>query len=143
MDITIGVWRSVVQFERVVVVPLVLEQLLHPAVQPSGGVADHFFFPDRCVRAHWERGLRELQRLLQQLFLRHGEAILGRGFDDLPQLKEIINAFSEISKIPTNNIQPSFQPIELKNVFRKIDAEIKKKRIVFTREEAIRDDIYD
>ncbi len=36
----------------------------------------------------------------------------------LPQLKEILNAFSEINKIDTTNVQPSFQPIEIKNVFR-------------------------
>lgn len=32
---------------------------------------------------------------------------------------------------------------ELKVIFRKIDEEIKKKRIIFTREEAIKDDLYD
>ena len=39
-------------------------------------------------------------------------------------------------------IEP-FKKEELKNVFRKIDEEIRKKGILFTREEAVRDDLYD
>lgn len=33
----------------------------------------------------------------------------------IPQFKEILNAFSELSKVNTENINPSFHPIELKN----------------------------
>ncbi len=36
----------------------------------------------------------------------------------LPQLKEIIKAFSEIQEINTDNTEPSFHPIELKNAQR-------------------------
>lgn len=33
----------------------------------------------------------------------------------LPQLKEILNAFSEIQKVDTKNTLPSYHPVELKN----------------------------
>lgn len=36
----------------------------------------------------------------------------------VPQFKEILKTFSEISKVNTDNIKPSFQPIELKNKLR-------------------------
>lgn len=36
----------------------------------------------------------------------------------IPQLKEILNAFSEISKVNTSKVKPSFQPIEIKNSLR-------------------------
>lgn len=36
----------------------------------------------------------------------------------LPQLKEILDSFSEIDKAPTKNVKPSFQPLEIKNVYR-------------------------
>jgi aspartyl-tRNA(Asn)/glutamyl-tRNA(Gln) amidotransferase subunit C len=36
----------------------------------------------------------------------------------LPQLKEIIKAFSEIQEVNTDNTEPSFHPIELKNALR-------------------------
>ncbi len=36
----------------------------------------------------------------------------------LPQLKEVFNAFSELDKVDTRNVKPSFQPVELKNVMR-------------------------
>jgi len=36
----------------------------------------------------------------------------------LPQLKDVLNLFSEIEKAPTQNVEPSFQPIEIKNIFR-------------------------
>jgi len=36
----------------------------------------------------------------------------------LPQLKEILNAFSEIQKIDTKNIEPSYHAVELKNKVR-------------------------
>ncbi|MFH0936069.1 MAG: Asp-tRNA(Asn)/Glu-tRNA(Gln) amidotransferase subunit GatC [Candidatus Woesearchaeota archaeon] len=36
----------------------------------------------------------------------------------LPQLKEILNSFSVINDVNTDNIKPSFQPIEIKNVYR-------------------------
>jgi aspartyl-tRNA(Asn)/glutamyl-tRNA(Gln) amidotransferase subunit C len=36
----------------------------------------------------------------------------------LPQLKEIIKAFSEIQEVNTDNTEPSFHPIQLKNALR-------------------------
>lgn len=36
----------------------------------------------------------------------------------LPQLKQILEAFSKIKEVKTDNIKPSFQPIELKNIYR-------------------------
>lgn len=36
----------------------------------------------------------------------------------LPQLKEILQAFSELDKVDTDNTEPSFQPVELKNMLR-------------------------
>lgn len=36
----------------------------------------------------------------------------------LPQLKEILEHFSEIKNAPTSNLKPSFQPIEIKNITR-------------------------
>lgn len=36
----------------------------------------------------------------------------------LPQLKEILEAFSKLGELETNNVKPSFQPLELKNVTR-------------------------
>ena len=36
----------------------------------------------------------------------------------LPQLKEILDNFEAIKSAPTENIHPSFQPIEIKNVTR-------------------------
>ncbi len=36
----------------------------------------------------------------------------------LPQLKEVLTNFETLQKAPTKNLQPSFQPIEIKNVTR-------------------------
>lgn len=36
----------------------------------------------------------------------------------IPELKEILESFSELDKVNTDNIKPSFQPVELKNVMR-------------------------
>jgi aspartyl-tRNA(Asn)/glutamyl-tRNA(Gln) amidotransferase subunit C len=36
----------------------------------------------------------------------------------LPQMKEILAAFSEIDKVDVKGIEPSFQPVELKNEMR-------------------------
>jgi aspartyl-tRNA(Asn)/glutamyl-tRNA(Gln) amidotransferase subunit C len=36
----------------------------------------------------------------------------------LPQLKEILNSFSIINDANTNDVKPSFQPIEIKNIYR-------------------------
>jgi aspartyl-tRNA(Asn)/glutamyl-tRNA(Gln) amidotransferase subunit C len=36
----------------------------------------------------------------------------------LPQLKEILTNFEIIQKAPTKNIEPSFQPLEIKNITR-------------------------
>jgi len=40
----------------------------------------------------------------------------------LPQLKEALEFFSKLEEVNTNNIRPSFQPVELKNAMRE-DAE--------------------
>ncbi|MAG47195.1 Asp-tRNA(Asn)/Glu-tRNA(Gln) amidotransferase GatCAB subunit C [archaeon] len=37
----------------------------------------------------------------------------------LPQIEEVLEHFSNLDKIDTNKVKPSFQPIEIKNVFRK------------------------
>jgi aspartyl-tRNA(Asn)/glutamyl-tRNA(Gln) amidotransferase subunit C len=36
----------------------------------------------------------------------------------VPQLKEILEYFSELSKVDTTNVKPSFHPIEIKNKLR-------------------------
>ena len=36
----------------------------------------------------------------------------------LPQLKEILEVFSKLDEVNTDNVEPSFQPVELKNVTR-------------------------
>lgn len=36
----------------------------------------------------------------------------------LPQLKEALEFFSKLKEINTDNVKPSFQPVELKNVMR-------------------------
>ena len=36
----------------------------------------------------------------------------------LPQLKEILEFFSKLKEIETDNVKPSFQPVELKNIMR-------------------------
>ena len=36
----------------------------------------------------------------------------------LPQLKELLEFFSQLKAIDTGNIKPSFQPVELKNAMR-------------------------
>ena len=36
----------------------------------------------------------------------------------LPELKEVLNFFSELDRLDVSKEKPSFQPIELKNVFR-------------------------
>lgn len=36
----------------------------------------------------------------------------------LPQLKEILDAFSKLDEIDVKDVKPSFQPIDLKNVMR-------------------------
>ncbi len=36
----------------------------------------------------------------------------------IPQFKEILVAFSELNKVNTDNMKPSFQPTEVKNVLR-------------------------
>ena len=51
----------------------------------------------------------------------------------VPQLKEILTAFSEIDKVDTGNVKPSFQPVELKNVMREDKAGLS-----LTQEEALR-----
>jgi len=36
----------------------------------------------------------------------------------LPQLKEVLKAFSKLSEVDTGGVEPSFQPVELKNMLR-------------------------
>ena len=36
----------------------------------------------------------------------------------IPQLKEVLDAFSSLKEVDTKGVIPSFQPVELKNVFR-------------------------
>lgn len=36
----------------------------------------------------------------------------------VPQFKEILNAFSELDEVKTDNTKPSFHPIEIKNALR-------------------------
>ena len=36
----------------------------------------------------------------------------------LPELKEILNAFSALDEVDTKDTKPSFQPVELKNTMR-------------------------
>ncbi len=36
----------------------------------------------------------------------------------IPQFKEILNSFSELSKVNTDKVKPSFQPIEIRNSLR-------------------------
>ena len=38
-----------------------------------------------------------------------------------PQFKEILESFSELSKVDTKDVKPSFQPIEIKNHLREDD----------------------
>lgn len=51
----------------------------------------------------------------------------------IPQLKEILNAFSAISEVKTDDVKPSFHPVELKNVMRPDKVEK-----CLTQEEALR-----
>jgi len=37
----------------------------------------------------------------------------------LPQLKEVLAAFSKLSEVNTKGLKPSFQPVELKDALRK------------------------
>ena len=52
----------------------------------------------------------------------------------LPQLKEVLNSFSELSKINTDKINPSFQPIDIKNKLREDQEEpsIDNKNLLFS-----------
>ena len=36
----------------------------------------------------------------------------------LPQLKEVLEFFSQLKNVNTDNVKPSFQPVELKNTMR-------------------------
>ena len=36
----------------------------------------------------------------------------------IPQLKEVLESFSQLSKVNTDKVKPSFQPIEVKNKVR-------------------------
>ena len=36
----------------------------------------------------------------------------------LPELNEILKIFSKLNEVNTNKIEPSFQPLDVKNVFR-------------------------
>ena len=36
----------------------------------------------------------------------------------IPQFKEVLNSFSELDKVKTDNVKPSFHPTEIKNSVR-------------------------
>jgi len=36
-----------------------------------------------------------------------------------PQLKEVLDVFTKLNEVDTHNVEPSFQPVEIKNVLRK------------------------
>jgi len=36
----------------------------------------------------------------------------------IPELKEVLEAFSKLAEVKSENIEPSFQPVELKNTTR-------------------------
>ena len=48
------------------------------------------------------------------------------------ELREIIESFSKLDEVDTNGIEPSLQPVELKNMLRE-----DKEEISFTQEEAL------
>ena len=50
----------------------------------------------------------------------------------VPELKEIISTFSQLNEVNVDNVEPSFQPVELKNALR--DDTVEKS---FTNEEAL------
>lgn len=39
-----------------------------------------------------------------------------------PQLKEVLDVFAKLSEVDTHNVEPSFQPVMIKNVLRKDEA---------------------
>ncbi len=41
----------------------------------------------------------------------------------LPQLREVLEAFSKLKEVDTKGIRPSFQPVELKDELREDEAE--------------------
>lgn len=41
----------------------------------------------------------------------------------VPQLSEVLDAFSKLSEIDTSGVEPSFQPVPLKNHWREDDIE--------------------
>ncbi len=47
----------------------------------------------------------------------------------VPQLKEILETFSKLDEVDTEEVQPSFQPVELKDSFRedKIEESVSQK----------------
>ena len=53
------------------------------------------------------------------------------------------NSSVVLEKIDHKLVIEPLKKYELKDVFKKIDEEIKKRKISFTREEAIKDDLYD
>ena len=51
----------------------------------------------------------------------------------VPELKEILEAFSKLDKIDTQGIKPSFQPVGLKNITRddKVDNSLTQEEALF------------
>jgi aspartyl-tRNA(Asn)/glutamyl-tRNA(Gln) amidotransferase subunit C len=41
----------------------------------------------------------------------------------LPELKEILESFSKLDKVNTKKVEPAFNPIELKNIYREDEVE--------------------
>lgn len=50
----------------------------------------------------------------------------------LPELKEILESFSKLDEVNTDNVKPSFHPVELKNMMRE-----DKVKPCLTKEEAL------
>ena len=48
----------------------------------------------------------------------------------LDQLNDVLKIFSKLSEVNTDKIEPSFQPIEVKNVFREDRVEICKEDVL-------------
>lgn len=56
-----------------------------------------------------------LEHVAEVARLKLGEEEISRF---LPQLKEALEFFSKLKEIDTDNVKPSFQPVEIKNIMR-------------------------
>ena len=48
----------------------------------------------------------------------------------LPQLNDVLKMFSKLNEVNTDKVEPSFQPIEVKNVFREDKVETCKEDVL-------------